>query len=734
MKNTRRLPLLPVLALGLILETLQPKPLHAIPDPDAENGQWTLPAPVPPGPGTPSGGTSEGDYGAPDRRRMDEERRKNVLDQLCRKLKLNKNFDFGGGDRPTLTAGVSRRMEADIDGRLALIDEETLGITGSKSVARAVGAEGMSGSLWVGGGLTGKSMVIRRLGSFSTCGEIKRLIDVTDVKVLVPVNAKRIQEMGAGELWRLPLTVHIGYGASFSEVLSDGQLTISIGASKGKGGTASMTLWRLSEKEARFRFRIDFVQVHSRNLNVSKTFTPLEFATAGEGFLMKFVKSQTNRQLREYVSASLSWGRAKSDGKRVILEYTIDPTDPAQAEAMAEAVKGNLKVLFKLARRLSTSKTSGEETRAAYDDFQKDNTLKLGEPQYAALSEYGARSESFGLNVPLLFRYYSSDAFGRDRVTRYTGDKGEYFFFNASRSPNAEYFNAPFLGPLVKDLESRNVDAIAYRPDGGPAEGPIAVYVNNRGMLRLPQSEVERAVEDANSILRLAGAARAEGPKPGMEIPLRDFLPEAEVPQPAGRAGAPEAEPADRKGWLSFTLVMNRKAVEAALSASSAEVLKAFARATSPGDRGLARWLVENARLERGELVYDESRAKEDLGLHDGESRWMRKMSLEAAGLARDVAEAAAETDPIARAEKFAKAFSHESHSGLSHRDVMRVLVQFADPMDLTGDFVSAIEGMGKAPDAKAHYVLKKMRPEVPVLKEAGQARSRFVDGSILTD
>ncbi|PIP83079.1 MAG: hypothetical protein CO113_08725 [Elusimicrobia bacterium CG_4_9_14_3_um_filter_62_55] len=310
---------------------------------------------------------------------------------------------------------------------------------------------------------------------------------------------------------------------------------------------------------------------------------------------MKFVKSQTNRQLRKYVSASLSWGRAKSDGKRVILEYTIDPTDPAQAEA----VKGNLQVLFKLARRLSTSKTSAEETRAAYDEFQNDNTLILGEPDYAALSEYGALSESFGLNVPLLFRYYRSDSLGRDHVTRYTGEQGEYYFFNASRSPNAQYFNAPFLGALVKDLESRSLDAITHRPNGKPAEAPIAVYVNNRGMLRLPRSAVEDAVEDANSILRLTGAARPEGPKAGMAIPVRDFLPAAPSVE-IGSVDAPNSESADRKGWLSFTLVMNRKAVADALSAGSEEVLKAFARAASPGDRGLAAWLAANGRLVKG--------------------------------------------------------------------------------------------------------------------------------------
>ncbi len=714
----------------LLIVLLTPRPLFATLDADAEGSQWT-PPPVE----TPSGGTSEGDYADPDRRRMDEERRKNVLDQLCRKIKLDRDFDIGGGDYPTGTIGMNRRMEADIDGSLALIDEESLAVNWGRGVSRALEGSSLSGSLWVGAGVSGKSMVIRRLGSFNTCGEIKRLIDITDVKTFLPVNAKRIAAMGKGELWRVPLTIHIGYGASFSDVLGAEQLSVSIGASKSKNGSASMTLWRLSEKEARFRFRIDFIEVHSKSLNIRKSFTPLEFASFGEGFILEFINDQANRELRKYVSASLSWGRAKSDGKRVILEYTIDPTDPEQAEAMAQAIRGNLKVLMKLARKLATSKSSDAEIRSAYEDVGEKNTDRLGDPGYAALSEYGARSKSFAINVPFLFRYNSSDSLGRDHVTRYTGEKGEFFFFNASRSPNAEYFQLPFLGSFVKDLEHRNVDAITYQSQGSKTEDPIAVYIHNQGMLRVPRSSVEDAIEDANSILRLAGAARSEGAKEGMEIPVKTFLPVLESVKGSGSHLKPgETEPSDQKGWLSFTLVMNQRAVKDALAASSGEVLKAFARSMTGDERDMVEWLIKNGKLKKKRFEYDSTRAKTDLKLNNSEDSWMRNLSEKAAGLVRDIAEASAETDPVARAEKFAKVFSHKNRSGLEHGDVMRVLVQFADPLDLTGDFVSAIEGLWGAPDAKAHYVLKKDRSEVPLLGKAGKTRSRFVDGSILTD
>ena len=95
------------------------------------------------------------------------------------------------------------------------------------------------------------------------------------------------------------------------------------------------------------------------------------------------------------------------------------------------------------------------------------------------------------------------------------------------------------------------------------------------------------------------------------------------------------------------------------------------------------------------------------------------------------VAEAAAAEDPLTRSEKLAHAFSYRNRSGLSHEKVLRVLVQFMDPLDLTADFVAAVKG---EPDVNTHLVLKKDRAEVPLLSEAGKTRARFAPGSTLTD
>lgn len=665
---------------------------------------------------------------------MDESRRKDVLDQLCRKLKLNRTFDFGSGRIPVTTVGFNRRMAADFDNSLVLIDEETLRVNWGIGEGRTF-AEDASASVSFGAGISGKSMVVRRLGSFSTCDEVDRLLNLTDVKLVLPVKGRRIQEMTKGELWRIPLTVNVGYGAGLSDALAKGTV-LSFGYGKAKNGTASMTLWRISEKQARFRFRLDYVQVYSKSAGVSLTVEPIDFATNGGNILSRLLKKEIAKQLHRYSSAYIGLNGAKSDGRRLVLEYVIDPTDPAAADAMAEAIRGNFWQLMSYARKMGTSFTKPEETLDAYTELQNVNTERLGDPTYAARSDYHGHARTFTINLPFIVNRTLSESFGRDTVTRFTGDEGVFDFHTANRTPNAEYFNAPFLGPLVKDLETRHVDVITHAPKGQAPSDPMAVYIHNQGFLRLPVSSVGEAVEDANSILRLTGAARRGGDAdPTMELPAKKFIPEVPKVEREGTAGGP-AEPADQKGWLSFTMVMNQKALKDAMSASTEEVLKAFARSVPLADRDWAQWLVANGRIEDGRMVYDQTKARRELEIREEmTTSWLDKLGANAAGLAQDLAAAAAATTPEGRSEALAKAMSHKNASGLKPQEILRVLVQFMDPLDVSGDFVSASDGGSKsAVRVAAHYQLKQGRGEVPMLKEAGETRGRFADGSVLTD
>lgn len=723
---------LPLYSLIILLGAAAGPARAAEPDDDSH---WTVFTPPPPTtPSEPPPTTPEGGFSNPDRVRFDEKLRDRVLDQLCRHLKIKKDFNLFDGQLNGTSFGLSRYLATETGGRLALVDEERLRLNWGYPYSRALSEGGPSVGLWVGAGVAGKSMVIRRLDSTKTCSEVDRLANLTDIKTVIPFKAERISEMAVGELWRIPLTVNAGWGASLSEALGDAS-AVSLSFGYSKNGAASMTIYRLKDDTTRVRFRIDYVTVRSRALGVHKVIPAVEFASAGANILAELVDKEIAKQLRRYTSASLGISRAKSDGKRLLLEYTADPRDPAQAEALAEALKGNFRQLLRLARRVGTSFTSEEETLAAFEEFENDNSLQLGAPDYAALGEYRNQTKSFHMNLPFFFSRNVSQLFGSDKITRYTGEAGKFEFYSADRSPGIEFFNAPFLGPLVKDNEQRHLDAVTYAPAGQPTGEPIAVYIHNQGYLRMPGSAVAGTVEDANAILRLAGARRGAGGRP-MELPAASFVPPPTLTGGQGPNGSPQ-ENSDRKGWISFTLVMNQKALREALSASSAEVLRAFAAAAPLTDRTMAEWLAANGRLEDGKLKYDTDQAKRDLDIKDGDNSasWLYQMSLKAAGLVADYAEAAGASKPEDRAAAVAKAFSMKNRSGLEHHEVLKVLVQFMDPLDLTGDFVATVKSStDKKGDLNAHYILKKDRKEVPLLSEAGETRGRFAEPSILTD
>ena len=103
--------------------------------------------------------------------------------------------------------------------------------------------------------------------------------------------------------------------------------------------------------------------------------------------------------------------------------------------------------------------------------------------------------------------------------------------------------------------------------------------------------------------------------------------------------------------------------------------------------------------------------------------------------LVADLAEARDAGTNDLRAEALARAMGGRGRSGLAYEQVLKVLVQFMDPMDVTGDFSAQIENMtDKAGTVSAHLLLKKGRGEVPLLLEAGKAKGRFAEPSILFD
>lgn len=715
----------------------------ATPDGDGDS-EWE--AFVPPvastgtAPGSPVGPTTaEGGFSAPERVVFGEKMRERVLDQLCRNIKLTYDYSLPG-DFTGTGGGIKRWLAPMPDGRLTIVDEETLRVGYGHGFAKALGDAGASIGIWAGGSLEGSSMVIRPLEGKATCKELDRLVDLRDVKTVLPFKAQRVSDMKVGELWRLPFRLTVGHTETLSDVVD--KLNISLSFNGTESGAATLTLYRMSESQLRFRFRVDRVEVRTRGGQLLDTIPAVQFASLGTNILAKLVSRELASALNRYTVASLGLSKARSRGKRVMLEYVVDPRDPAQAEAVARALHGDFESLAKMGWHLGTQQATDETTEAAYLRMKAEHDAELGPAAYAAIDAYSQKAHSITLNLPLLMSHNWASLKADDTMTRYTGEGGEYHFERADKSRASEYFNLPFVGPLVKDNVQRDVQVVTQAKEGEAYGDPIVVYLQQHGFLRATERSVRDKALEFSALMALAGT-HGNGPNEKLALPLSKALPEPPAPEAIGgrddESGARQ-EPANRKGSIAFTLVFNQAAVKQLTSATAEDVLKSYAATVE--SLPAMKWLLANSAMNArtGELDYDWRAARkafpsdQDRGQASYEAQDIASMAKEAAGLIADLAAARNAPDNESRSKALAAAFGGLGKSGLSYDRALRVFVQLVDPMNLTGDFVASVDRPKKEIDLSMHLVLKKGRAENDLLKGAGAAKARFAEPSILVD
>lgn len=690
-------------------------------------------------PDTPIGPTTpEGGFSAPERVIFSEKMRERVLDQLCRHIKLNRDFNLPG-DFSGTGGGISRWLAPLPDGRLTIVDEERLSVGYGHGFSRALGeAAGPSAGLWLGGRLDGASMVIRPLEGKATCKELDTLVDLRDIKTVLPFKAERISAMKVGELWRLPFLLTVGHTESIGDALAE-NLSVSLSFNGTESGAAALTLFRLSESQLRFRFRIDRVEVRTRGGNLVETIPAAQFASLGTNILARYVSHEIARALNRFTVASLGFSNSRSQGKRVLLEYVVDPRDPAQAQAVASALHGDFQSLVKMGWKMGTQQATDESTEAAYLRMKDVHDAELGPAAFAAINAYTQKAKSVTLNLPFLTSQNWSSLTGEETTTRYTDVQGHIHFDRADKSRASEYFVVPFVGPLIKDNVQRDVQVVTAAKAGDEYSAPIVVYLQQHGFLRATESSVREKAKELSDIMALAGT-RGEGSNPRLALPIAKHLPEPPAPEPSyggdDKFGANQ-ESANRKGAIAFTLVFDQAGVAQLLAATAEDVLKSYAAVSD--SQPAMKWLLANGKLGAdGKMDYDRDAARRQFpDKNDGrgsEANDLPALAKEAAGLVSDLLAARNAPDNAARSAALVMAFGGLGQSGLAYDRALRVFIQLVDPMHLTGDFVASVERTKKEGDLSLHYALKKGRPDNELLKLAGEAKSRFAEPSILVD
>ncbi|MDD5304526.1 MAG: hypothetical protein PHS14_15625, partial [Elusimicrobia bacterium] len=648
-------------------------------EPDSEWESVVPPADPGSTPNTPIGPTTpEGGFSAPERVTFGEKMRERVLDQLCRNIKANYDYhlpdDFGGTG-----AGFSRYLAPLPDGRLTIVDEERLSVGYGHGFSKALGDAGASVGLWVGGRLEGSSMVIRPLEGKATCKELDTLVDFRDIKTVLPFKAERIAAMKVGELWRLPFRLTVGHTESIGDAVAE-NLNVSLSFNGTESGAATLTLFRLSESQLRFRFRIDRVEVRTRGGSIVETIPAVQFASLGANILAKFVDRELARALNRYTVAMLGFSNSRSQGKRVMLEYVVDPRDPAQAEAVAQALHGDFRSLVKMGWDMGTQQATDESTEAAYLRMKDVHDAELGPAAFAAINAYTAKAKSITLNLPFLTSQNWASLRSDDTTTRYTDVQGHIHFERADKSRQSEYFSIPWVGPLIKDNVQRDVQVVTAAKAGDEYGAPIVVYLQQHGFLRATESSVREKAKELSDIMALAGT-RGEGPNSRLALPIAKHLPEPPAPEPSFDSdGSPATnqESASRKGAIAFTLVFNQEAVKQLTAATAEDILKSYA-ATVESSPAM-KWLLANGKIGAdGKMDYDWNAARNAFpDTNDGRSSEVNDLptlAKEAAGLVADLLAARNAPDNESRSVALTKAFGGLGESGLAYDRALRVFI-----------------------------------------------------------
>lgn len=706
--------------------------------------EWKLESP-PQGQGVTAPTTPEGTFSHPDRIIFGEQMRQRALDQICKGLDLSVNQSFDFKELGGVSAHPRRNLRSLPDDRLALVDELDVKVSLAKGFP--IGELGdAAASLTLSASLEGGSIVSRPTVSRNACTELKQLLKAWTFKTALPISSKRLSQMAVGELWKLPMVIRIAHSEGLAQNLAGvaGQglaETVSVSFGSGQDGAAVMTLYRLSEDQLRFRFRVDHVRIHNRGGSVMATYpAPHVLAAYASNLIFKELDRLAARELSRYLQAAASYLHTTTDGQQVLMEFVFDPRDPDEMELLASAVRGDIKTLVMMAQKMVRLKGTAERARQDFAELEKEHERTLGRvSNYPALNDYHAEAGGWGLRLPFLINWGRDSNEGSDRIVRLTEEGGQFKIFHADSAGHSGMIDIPIKGNLVKHDYRRSAQTFVYEDKQGVSSQPQAVYIYQEGFLRRSAEEVRGAVDEANSIMERVGT-RGGAPNPRLRVPVDPFIPKPAPSDPFAdefdRRGQTRAAPTYRRGNLALTLVLTEKAVASILAASAELIAKCYQAVVDTADAALIQLALDTKGFDaNGKLDYDWRTFRRAFADDDGSRERIGSLTRIVTALVQDVQFVRDQPTPADRAQALSKLLSGDNRSGLKYAEMLKVLVQLCDPLDVTADFQVNVDKKVKGEqDAHAHFSLRDKRADNPLLKQAADAKSRFAKPSDLVD
>jgi len=388
------------------------------------------------------------------------------------------------------------------------------------------------------------------------------------------------------------------------------------------------------------------------------------------------------KEINKYLAFKLSFSHSRFSGKKLLLEFILDPENGEQMAKLQEFLRGELGILNRFRELGASFRNFDEDDDALYglevlEDMAEEVGGELGsDNNFAGTDIYHGRSNRFGANVPVVGNYRSDWGSSYHRYQT-AGNGGETIHVHQrTRTFNGSTINVPFLGALTKHNSQRDVLVLNKENTDGSVTEPVLFYQQYEGLIGRGHGAVERMLENANGMLRYVGIDGA-GVDNSSQLPVSEIV-----------AGASRY----RAGVMSFKLLIDERGIKDIISAPAQVVMKAYLNMM----RELYADIIDKVRNllyinKKGKVAYNKTAMMATLGLtYDDLSNASNPLNVVdqlvygATALIRDLVSVRETPGWKEQSQRLSDIAAGKGKSDLKYEDFFKVVLQLAKPSDVS--------------------------------------------------
>ncbi|MCX5784134.1 MAG: hypothetical protein NTX59_00440 [Elusimicrobia bacterium] len=663
---------------------------------------------------------------------------------------------YGADITGTVTGSANRRFHRYADKTLALVDEASLKFEfGAEKTLLDLSdlyelPENAGAAISITGGvrLEGSSMVIRPLGGTKACKELPQILNAFTYKTVLPFKAERFAAMQNGEVWKIPVVLWVGFSPTVSGGYGPASVSVSFGVENQRLPTISLA--KMSDKELRVRLRIDQARIISYGASVGVTITPvvtgldnLSGALTSQlgNFAGTVAANAIAKRFEEYTYASMGISHSNTKGKRVLLEFVLNPQNKGQMDILVKLLtKGelsNIGALAKLALGVNllpghNSTTDETELQA----MQAEWNQKLGlPPTYSGQNGYKESATEFTIHVPVITDYSHTHTHNYQTVHT-PGSNETLHVHQQSRETAHDLIHIPFVGTVARHNTEREVTVFNKETDG-KVSAPVMVYEQKEGEIRHTKESAREMLNSVNEIMRFVGT-QGEGGSSTAAIPLDAIQPTQ------GPDSTADGEKHYKATFMAFAINFNENAVANIIAAPANILIKAFANSLDEASRAIMTKVLSVSTIGAdGKIKNKQSDLERVLGASlsaVGDNQNNSVMSQissfcrTATQLVTDIIKIRTAGDWKAQANMLSKVISGGGKCDLKYEAILKVLVQVVSPGDVSAELLyQAEKKAGDRNDISVQYSYNADNPSFASVDGAKETMDHY-ESSQLSD